>query len=300
MQQPPLRVFCGYAHQDEALFQSLHTVLSILKKQEAISIWHYGDLLPGAQWEWKIEQELNTADIILLLISPAFIASDYCYSKEMQWALTRHFTGEARVIPIILKPTPDWQTTPLGALQALPTHAKPITTWRNRDEAHVDVVTGLRKTIQDIQHEDKYLVKEYVLGLRPSVYESEEENTAQDRAKHMAEQWITTVADQVGRTLQNTVQQDDRKEWILTDHQQTCSITMQWNYRGLDMQGHYFRSADLTITSQHPALLSYMLEKDIFLTGFFNGPLLTSMSSRWRTRSQSKQGIDSATIPRRY
>src|SRR5256885_4877589 len=89
MQRTPLRVFCGYAHEDEALFHELDTALAILKQQKAINIWHYRNLLPGAQWEWEIERELNTADIILLLVSPAFMASDYCYSKEMQWALTR-------------------------------------------------------------------------------------------------------------------------------------------------------------------------------------------------------------------
>lgn len=75
-QVPALRVFCGYAHEDQALFRHLRSALAVFIRQEAVSIWHYGDLLPGAQWEREIERELNTADIILLLIGPAFMASD--------------------------------------------------------------------------------------------------------------------------------------------------------------------------------------------------------------------------------
>lgn len=164
-QQSPLRVFCGYAHEDKSLFQRLKKALEVLRRQEAISIWQYGDLPPGAQWEQEIERELNTADIILLLISPAFMASDYCWSKEMQWSIARHSTGEARVIPIILKPT-DWKTTPLGALQALPKDAKPITTWTNRDEALEDVVNGLRSVIEAALHADRYPVKEYLVNIQ--------------------------------------------------------------------------------------------------------------------------------------
>jgi TIR domain len=260
-QLPPLRIFCGYAHEDKALFEQLKTALAVPIRQEAVSVWHYGDLLPGAQWESEIERELNTADIILLLISPAFIASDYCWSKEMQWAIARNTRGDARVIPILGKTTSDWKTTPLGTLQALPTEARPICTWRNRDEAFANVADGLLNVIHQVQQEDKYPVREYVLGLRPSVYESEGETTAQSGAKRLAEQWIKTVSDKIGGTLQETIQRDDRKEWILTDHQQACHIKMQWNYRGMDRLSRYFRSADIFITSQHPALIDRMVKE---------------------------------------
>jgi len=169
-QPSPLRIFCGYAHEDHVLFQQLKTALTVLIRQDAVSVWHYGDLLPGAQWEREIERELNTADIILLLISPAFMASDYCWSKEMHWAIARHSTGEARVIPILLKPTPGWKTTPLGALQALPKMAKPIMTWNNCDQAFANIAKGINKVIQQTQHEEKYPIQEYGLAFEYSTF----------------------------------------------------------------------------------------------------------------------------------
>ena len=264
-QQSPLRIFCGYAHEDNVLFQQLITALAVLIRQDAVSVWHYGDLLPGAQWESEIERELNTADIILLLISPAFMASDYCWSKEMQWAITRHTTGEARVIPILLKPTPGWETTPLGALQALPTDAKPITAWNSRDKALTDVVNGLRRAIEVVQKEDRYPVKEYLVNIRTYAYETlqneklQKDIPAQEEAFHLAEQWIEMLS-QIG-VLQKSTEDDQKQKWIVIDHQQDCHITIQRNTgRMRDSLMNTLGLADILLTSQHPTLLDRLLE----------------------------------------
>src|SRR6266516_4309679 len=85
------------------------------------------------------------------LISPEFIASDYCYSIEMKRAMERHECGEARVIPIILRHT-SWQTAPFGKLQPSPTGAKPVisSSWRNKNVAFHDVAEGVRKTVESL------------------------------------------------------------------------------------------------------------------------------------------------------
>ena len=91
------------------------------------------------------------AHIILLLISPDFMASEYCYSKEMLRAMARHNQGEAQVIPILLRPT-HWKGAPFGKLQALPTNAKPITdpSWVTQDRAFVNIVTGILMAIEQL------------------------------------------------------------------------------------------------------------------------------------------------------
>ncbi|HEU5381650.1 MAG TPA: toll/interleukin-1 receptor domain-containing protein [Ktedonobacteraceae bacterium] len=260
-----VRVFCGYAHEDRALFQHLKEALAVLIRQEAMSVWHYGDLLPGAQWESEIERELNISDIILLLISSAFMASDYCWSKEMQWAIARHATGEARVIPILLKPTPAWETTPLGALQALPTDARPITTWSNQDEALADIVCGLRKVMKKIQGEDRYPVQEYQVNVQIYAYETfqnekrQKDMPAQEEAFHQAEQWVEALS-QIG-TLQKSTEDERQKTWLLTEHQQMCRIAVRWNFgRIRDNLGNTLGVADILLASQHPALLDQLLE----------------------------------------
>jgi hypothetical protein len=139
-----IKIFFCYAHEDEDLLRKLKTHLSPLKRAGLIDIWHDRDISAGTEWEEEIGKQLENAQIILLLVSPDFVASDYCYSKEMQRALERHERGDARVIPIILRPV-YWEVTPLNKLQALPTNAKPVmsSSWKSLDEAFFDVINGI-------------------------------------------------------------------------------------------------------------------------------------------------------------
>ncbi|MEH1856587.1 MAG: toll/interleukin-1 receptor domain-containing protein [Nostoc sp.] len=144
-----VKVFFSYSHKDEALRDELATHLSMMKRQGVIEAWHDREISAGSEWANAIDDNLELADIILLLVSANFLASDYCYDKEMKRAMERHETREARVIPIILKPT-DWNGAPFGKLQALPKNAKPVTTWQDQDEAFLNVAQGIRRVVEDI------------------------------------------------------------------------------------------------------------------------------------------------------
>jgi len=139
----PVEVFFSYSHRDEKLRDKLAPHLSMLQREGVISAWHDRKIGAGTEWAKAIDDNLNAAGIILLLISADFLASDYCYDIEMQRAIARHEAGEARVIPIILKPV-DWSSAPFSKLQAFPKDAKPVTTWSNRDAAFVDIAKGIR------------------------------------------------------------------------------------------------------------------------------------------------------------
>ena len=149
MTPKPITLFYSYAHEDEVLRNNLNSHLALLRQQGIIREWHDREILGGSLWEEEINDHLNTARIILLLISPSFLASEYCYSREMQRAMERHVAGLARVLPIILRPC-DWETAPFGKLQALPKEGKPVTTWSNRDLAFADIAKGLRKVIDSL------------------------------------------------------------------------------------------------------------------------------------------------------
>lgn len=143
----PATLFLSYAHEDEALHKQLENHLSLLRHQDLLSPWHNRDVLPGACWSDEIDDHLKNADVILLLISANFLASDYCYEIEMQCALERHRRNEAVVIPVILKPC-DWFKAPFGTLQALPRNAKAVTTWSNPDEAFTEIAHQLRHLLE--------------------------------------------------------------------------------------------------------------------------------------------------------
>jgi len=146
----PIEVFFSYAHEDEELKDELVKHLSILKRQGVITDWHDREITAGTEWAAEIDTHLNTASVILLLISSDFLASDYCYDIELTRAMERHATREARVIPVILREV-DWKGAVFGKLQSLPRNAEPITNWPNRDAAFADVVRGIRKVMEELR-----------------------------------------------------------------------------------------------------------------------------------------------------
>ena len=145
-----LSVFISYAHEDGTLLRELENHLAMLRNQGIITTWNDRDISAGTEWEREIDLYLNTAQIILLLISANFLASPYCYSIEMKRAIERHNAGEVRVIPIILRPT-FWQNTSLGKLKALPTGDTPVTRWSDIDAAFVNVIEGIDSIARAIE-----------------------------------------------------------------------------------------------------------------------------------------------------
>ena len=149
LSEPPVKVFYSYSHNDEDFRMELEKHLSLMRRQGEIAGWHDREISAGTEWKNTIDKHLESAEIILLLVSADFLASDYCYEIEMKKAMERHIEGKARVIPVILRKC-DWSSAPFGKLQALPKNAKPIKGWEDRDEAYNDVVTGIRKAVAEI------------------------------------------------------------------------------------------------------------------------------------------------------
>ncbi len=119
----------------------------MLQRQNLVTFWSDRDINAGGDWSKDIDQHLNSAEVILLLVSDDFMASNYCYGIEMKRAMERHESEEAIVIPIILRRV-DWSEAPFKKLQALPREAKPIADWSNQDDAFYDMAKGIRRTIE--------------------------------------------------------------------------------------------------------------------------------------------------------
>ena len=139
-------LFFSYAHADEAYRDRLEMSLAMLRREGLIEGWHDRRIVPGAHIDRVISEHLERADIVLLFVSPHFLASEYCYEVEMTRALERQEAGECIVIPVIVRPC-DWHGAPFGRLNALPTDGKPITKWSDLDEAFLDVTKGIRRAL---------------------------------------------------------------------------------------------------------------------------------------------------------
>jgi internalin A len=154
-----VRLFCSYSHKDEALRDELETHLTLLQRQGLIKTWHDRKIEAGDEWKTKIDEELEGADIILLLVSADFIVSDYCYEIEMKGALERHEKGEAKVIPVILRDV-NWKGAPFAKLQALPKDGLPVMKWADKDSAWRNVEEGIEKVVEEMRGRGRRIVKQ--------------------------------------------------------------------------------------------------------------------------------------------
>jgi TPR repeat protein len=143
----PLRLFIIYAREDQPALLELKAHLRPLEKRGGLTVWYDGEILPGEDWDKAIKARLAAADIVLLLISSSFFTSDYIEKEELKKALERHRKGEAMVVPVIVRHCV-WNEHPeISALQALPSNAKPISSWSDTDEAFTDVVRGMQRLV---------------------------------------------------------------------------------------------------------------------------------------------------------
>lgn len=140
------RIFISYAHEDEGLKKELDKYLKVLKRSSKVEVWNDRELIGGQEWDQTIMSELDKANIILLLISVDFNASDFIWDKELASAMKRHEEGTAHVVPIILRKC-EWRNMPYAKLQALPRNATPVTEYANRDTAFTEIAVGIEKLV---------------------------------------------------------------------------------------------------------------------------------------------------------
>jgi hypothetical protein len=166
---PLIKLVFSYAHADEALRNELEKHLAPLKRQGLIEPWHDRRIVPGQEFGGQIERHFQDADIILLLVSPDFINSNYCYDVEMVSAIERHNRHEAVVIPVILRPC-HWHDLPFGGILAATVDGKPVTQFPSLDEGFYQVVDAIKRASKDIAVKSKVkdVVSKPVEGPKPA------------------------------------------------------------------------------------------------------------------------------------
>lgn len=145
---PPVRLFCSYSRKDEAFLKELRAHLAALEQENVIVRWDDGEILPGSTWKPDVDKHLEEAEIVLLLVSADFVASQPC-QEERKMALQRQEQDLAEVIPVILRDCAWRNLDGLGTLQVLPKDGMAITDpeWKSRDKAWLSVVEGLQKIV---------------------------------------------------------------------------------------------------------------------------------------------------------
>lgn len=156
-----LQMFFSYAHEDVDIVVNLQKHLTPLRHERIVEFWYDRDLLAGQSWDLEISSRLEHADIVVVLVSSDFVASEYAYGKELRRALELHDRGQLRVIPVIARNC-RWQNLPIGHLQALPESGRPITSWTDRDDAYVSVALGIEDVARQLVSAGTGLVDDWL------------------------------------------------------------------------------------------------------------------------------------------
>ena len=205
-----MEVFLSYSHQDEDLRNELEKHLSILKRQGVIEVWSDHRIGPGEDIGGQIDQHLESADVILLLVSSDFLDSDYCYDVEMRRALERHDQGEARVIPVILRPCA-WHGAPFGRLKAIPTDGKPVMKHPTLDDGFVEVVEAVSEVARALSRGVSTFHPAQPLADRPTAEDfgprSSNLRVKKDFTDHERHRYLNETFEYVARYFENSLQE---------------------------------------------------------------------------------------------
>lgn len=153
-----INVFFSYAHEDERLRDELEVHLAMLKRSGLVNAWHDRRISAGSELDREVSEHLETADVVLLLLSPHFLASDYCYETEASRAMQRHAEGKAVVIPVILQPC-DWLNSPFRRLRATPKDGKPVAKHPNINDAFLEITEDIRTAATSLGKSDENVHK---------------------------------------------------------------------------------------------------------------------------------------------
>ncbi len=204
------KMFISYSHHDEESRSLLETHLAALKREGTIEPWHDRRILAGGDWAGQINESLEDSDIILLLISPYFIESDYCHDIEMARALERHNEGTAIVIPVILEHC-DWTHLTFGKLRAIPIDGKPISKFPNVHEAFSEVAQEIRRVAEKInleQQNDRFTenVKQNPITTMREIRSSNLRATRRF-TDHEKDQFLLTAFEYMARFFENSIEE---------------------------------------------------------------------------------------------
>lgn len=145
-----IEVFYSYVDADEELVEKLRQQLVMLKRTGQISNWYAGKIGAGENVSEHLHH-LETARLILLLVTPAYLASEHHYNEEVKRAMERQRTGDAKVVPILLRPTSGLQYTSFGNLRTIPRNGKTVSESIDLDLTFKELADEIEKIVKSLR-----------------------------------------------------------------------------------------------------------------------------------------------------
>lgn len=246
MEKQPVKIFISYSRKDRSYKEDLVEFLAPMRRQGIVEAWSDKDIVPGEVWEDELLEELAATDIIIFLVSPSFLNSDYIDRVEIQGAMERHKTKEVVLVPVVIRPC-DFESSDLKSFMALPTDAKPVSNWNSNDSAWMDVVGGLKRVIERIRERKQALPSE------PSVIE----NNTPVQPESIPNQAIQLISEYESKKAINLLldytQKNDLSQYndLILQSSRFNGLAKQQN-QGIISREHY----DMSLSRIHVALQS--------------------------------------------
>ena len=151
-----MKAFISYSHVDEYYVERLQKHLAMLKRDSLIESFYDRDIHVGDSLDDEIARNLADSQIFIAVVSPDFIASNYCFERELATALEMHQAGRIRVVSVIVEPC-EWQRSPLGSFLVAPKDGKAIAEWDNENAAFLNVVSEIRRIAEAFSSRQQHL-----------------------------------------------------------------------------------------------------------------------------------------------
>lgn len=177
--KPQVSIFVSYSHKDASAREKLETHLAALKR-DGVTTWFDGDMSAGEALDASVARELRRAHIFVALLSPDYLASNYCWKLEFTRAMSRRSRGLVRVVAVVVRPC-DWKATRAAHFKLLPTDGKPITAWRPADKGYLDIAAGIRRVVESVRQE--LAPKVAIRGQLPAVTKAKPAKTKVSKPK---------------------------------------------------------------------------------------------------------------------
>lgn len=259
-----MNAFISYSHQDNSMLDLLHKHLTQLQRDNVIKTWTDKDIMAGGKLDQNISSALKSANLFIAILSPDYIASNYCYEKEFQSALAMQEEGMI-IIPIIVEPC-DWLSTPFKDFKALPTDGKAVSTWENKNTAFLDIVQNIRKLVSSSDSVKDKLQKVSSQNLVARNYRVQKDFDSIEKIEFV-EMTLHQIVEYLKRYIDEVVKLDNIKSRILIENDREFECLLV-NRNKIATESHL----KLSIDSENSSIFSSRSnEKQIVYSIIFGG-----------------------------
>lgn len=142
-----INIFISSVGADEAFRQEIKKRITILGRNIDLEVLYESEIKAGDDWRKEIKECFSQSEIVLLLISPDYVASEFHYTEILEKTIQKVKSGGSRVVPVHVRSV-SWNELPIEELLPVPKE-KNLSAWEDRDAAFLHVKEEIKNVIEN-------------------------------------------------------------------------------------------------------------------------------------------------------